>query len=435
MTSGRFVLIGVAQVRSPWFRELARWSTSAMLPIEFVKAMSVEEVRVRLRSGRGYSALLVDDGLSGVDRDLLESARQAGCAVIVVDGGRIRRDWAELGASAVVPAGFQSEDLMKVLRQVAAPISATVADSVPADPPDHAGSFRGKLVAVTGAGGAGGSTVAAALAQGFADDAANNELICLVDLALHAEQAMLHGAGDVVPGVAELTEAHRSGTPSIDEVRGLTWKVEDRGYHLLLGLRRHRDWTALRPRALEAGLDGLRRSFRLVVADVDPDMEGEQSTGSLDVEERNVMARAALPGADIVVVVGMPGMKGLNSLVRTTLDLLAGGVSAQHLLPVVNRAPRNPRARAEITSAFGQLLGQAAGDQPLPSPALLAERRGLDEVFRDGARLPESWLSPLVGTVRALLESRRAEDAAMVEDPEPVPVRPGSLGSWSEQDG
>ena len=57
MASDRFVVLGVAQVRSPWFREVARWATSAMLPIEFVKAMSVEEVRVRLRSGRGYSAL------------------------------------------------------------------------------------------------------------------------------------------------------------------------------------------------------------------------------------------------------------------------------------------------------------------------------------------------------------------------------------------
>ena len=51
MAGDRFVVLGVAQVRSPWFREVARWATSAMLPIEFVKAMSVEEVRVRLRSG------------------------------------------------------------------------------------------------------------------------------------------------------------------------------------------------------------------------------------------------------------------------------------------------------------------------------------------------------------------------------------------------
>ncbi|MEQ1786458.1 MAG: hypothetical protein ABL966_05350, partial [Acidimicrobiales bacterium] len=85
MAAERFVVLGVAQVRSAWFREVARWATSAMLPVEFVKAMSVEEVRVRLRSGRGYSALLVDDSLSGLDRDLVDLAREAGCSVIVVD--------------------------------------------------------------------------------------------------------------------------------------------------------------------------------------------------------------------------------------------------------------------------------------------------------------------------------------------------------------
>ena len=96
-----------------------------------------------------------------------------------------------------------------------------------------------------GTGGTGRSTVAAAVAQGLASDPRNLDLVCLADLALHAEQAMLHGAADVVPGLLELVEAHRSGAPSIDEVRSLTWHVAERDYHLLLGLRRHRDWTAV----------------------------------------------------------------------------------------------------------------------------------------------------------------------------------------------
>ena len=77
-------------------------------------------------------------------------------------------------------------------------------------------------------GGTGRSTVATALAQGLAGDPRNLDLVCLADLALHADQAMLHGATDVVPGVVELVEAHRTGAPSIDDVRGLTWHVTDR---------------------------------------------------------------------------------------------------------------------------------------------------------------------------------------------------------------
>lgn len=435
MSSERFVVLGVAQVRSPWFREVARWATSAMLPVEFVKAMSLEEARVRLRSGRGFSALLVDDSLAGVDRDLVELAREGGCAVVVVDSGRVTRAWGELGASAVLPATFGRDELVQVLVQVATPIARTTGAS-PVQARDAAvRGFRGRLVAVTGPGGTGRSTVAAAIAQGLAGDPRNLDLVCLADLSLHAEQAMLHGAADVVPGVVELVESHRSGAPSIDEVRGLTWHVSGRGYHLLLGLRRHRDWTTVRPRAFAAGLDGLRRGFRVVVADVDADLEGEQTTGSLDVEERNTLARTTVLAADLVVVVGLPGMKGLHSLLRTTRDLLAHGVPGERLLPLVNRAPKGPRARAELTAAFGELLDGGGSSHGVPTPVHVPERRRLEEVLRDGARFPDSWLSPLAGTVQALLDRAADEREPAPDAGELLPVRPGTLGSWTEESG
>jgi Mrp family chromosome partitioning ATPase len=432
MASERFVVLGVAHVRSPWFREVARWATSAMLPVEFVKAMSLEEARVRLRSGRGYSALLVDDSLAGVDRDLVELAREGGCAVVVVDGGRATRAWSELGASAVLPPTFGRDELLQALVQVATPIArSTGASPTPAGDTAVPG-FRGRLVAVTGSGGTGRSTVAAAIAQGLASDPRNLDLVCLADLALNAEQAMLHGAADVVPGLLELVESHRAGAPSIDEVRRLTWHVTDRGYHLLLGLRRHRDWTTVRPRAFAAGLDGLRRGFRVVVADVDADLEGEQATGSLDVEERNALARTTMHAADLVVVVGLPGMKGLHSLLRTTRDLLAHGVPGERILPLVNRAPKGPRARAELTAAFGELLDGRGTAHGVPSPVHLPERRRLDEVLRDGARLPDAWLTPIARTVQVLLDRAAEEPGPGPEASELLPIRPGALGSWTE---
>src|SRR5688572_28339124 len=170
MARDRYVLLGVAQVRSTWFREVARWATSAVLPIEFVKAMSVEEVRVRLRSGRGYSALLVDDSLVGVDRDLVELAREAGCAVLVVDNGRGSGSWSELGASALLPPTFERNDLLQVLEQVAMPITRSVATPSAPGGERSSSTFRGRFVAVAGAPGAGRSTIAAALAQGLASD-------------------------------------------------------------------------------------------------------------------------------------------------------------------------------------------------------------------------------------------------------------------------
>ena len=405
-----------------------------MLPIEFVKAMSLEEVRVRLRSGRGYSALLVDDSLTGLDRDLVAQASDAGCAVIVVEGGRSNREWADLGASAVLPAVFAAEDLLQTLAQVATAIARTTATmSARPDAPTGQG-YRGPLVVVIGPGGTGRSTVATALAQGLAGDPRNLDLVCLADLALHADHAMLHGATDVVPGVVELVEAHRIGAPSADDVRSLTWLVTDRRYHLLLGLRRHRDWTGVRPHAFAAGLDGLRRAFRVVVADVDADLEGERDTGSVDVEERNTMARVTTLAADLVVIVGLPGMKGLHSLLGTTRDVLAHGVPAARVLPVINRAPKGPRARPELTTAFAALLGEADGAAGVPGPLYLGERRQLEDALRDGARLPDSWSAPLVGSVRSLLD--HAQDTSDLPGPadELQPVTPGSLGAWTEDE-
>jgi MinD-like ATPase involved in chromosome partitioning or flagellar assembly len=429
MAGDRYVLLGMAHVGSPWFREVARWATAAALPIEFVKAVSAEEVRVRLRSGRAFSALLVDDGVAGLDRDLVDLARESGCAVVVVDTGRSTRSWEDLGISALLPTDFARAELLDVLTQVATPVGRTDAID-PVEPEPAPGSWRGRLVAVTGSGGAGRSTVAIALAQGLAVDARYTDVVCLADLALDAEQGMLHDATDVVPGVVELTDAHRGGVPNADDIRAMTWQVTERGYRLLLGLRRHRDWTALRARSFGAALEGLRRTFRVVVADVDADVEGEDSTGSLDVEERNLMARTTLRHADVVVVVGSPGMKGLHSLLRVTRDLIGHGIGPDRLVPIVNRAPRSPRARAEITAAFGQLL--ASDRLGVPSPAFVPERRRLDDLLRDGARLPDALAIDASRPVRGMLDRAPTIGQPVEDGRTPVAIAPGSLGSWTE---
>lgn len=440
MTTERYVVLGLAHVRSPWFRDLARWATSSSVPVDFVKAVSLEEVRVRLRSGRGYSALLIDDSIGGLDRDLIDGALEVGTAVVLIDSGRAASTWTDLGASALLPHDFERADLVQVLAQVAKPMArATGPVATVPELGERAASYQGRLVGVTGAGGTGTSTVAMALAQGLAADPRHAALVCLADLALDADQAMLHDARDIVPGVLELVEAHRGVPPTRDAVRSLTWRVDERGYQLLLGLRRHRDWTSLRPRALAAGIDGLRGAFRIVIADMDADLEGERATGSLDVEERNVMARTVADTADLVIVVGTPGLRGLHGLLRATRDLRDHGVSDHRILAVVNRAPRSPRARAELTRAFGELLHASVGDNGVPSPVFLTERRGIEEALRDGTRLPDGWLAPIREPVLALLaagEDKPGRDHAHDHDhatAEPVPVAPGSLGAWTEQ--
>lgn len=433
MRSGdRYVVLGLADVRSEWFRELARWSTSAVVPVEFLKAMSAEEVRAHLEIGRPLSALLVDDSVAGLDRDLVVQATDHGCAVITVTSGRSPQRWVDLGASATLPATFSPDQLAQVLASTAQRISDAGAALRSDGRRSGARGRRGHLVTVLGPGGTGASTVSMAIAQASAAPGSRDRGVCLADLALDAEQAMLHGAADVVPGLVELVDANRAGTPDVEAVRALTWSVPTRGYHLLLGLRRHRDWTALRPHAVDAAIDSLRRTFDVVIAEVDCDLEGEKQTGSTDVEDRNLLARRAVSGASVIVAVGTADMKGVHSLARVVRDVVD---LAPHprVVPVINRGPRNLPARAEISTAFATLVGAVPS---VANPTFLRARRTLPGLIRDVAALPEAWFGPLGSSIHALLAAEVASgtEARSEPDLEPVPIAPGSLGSWTEQE-
>jgi len=437
MAGERFVVLGLAPARAPWFRAVAGWANSGALPAEFVKCLSAEEVGARLASGRPFSAVVADGCLPSVDRDLVARAAASGCAVLVVEDRRVARDWEGLGVARVLAADFTRDDLMHALSAHARMVARSharaddmLAKSVPT-------GWRGTAVAVTGPGGTGASTVAMAVAQAFGEDVRQAGMVVLADLRLHAELAMLHDAGDVTPGVQELVEAHRAGLPTADEVRALVVDAPGRRYHLLLGLRRARFWPTLRPQAFAAAFDSLERTFRVVVCDTDPDVEGEDEGGSLDVEERHVMARTAMERAQVVLVVGLPTLKGLHSVVRVIDGLLAYGVSPQRVLPVVNRAPRSARQRAGLTAALAELVGPLLPDGPqtapgsgLPTPLFLPERR-IEEAFRDATRLPSALTGPLAGAVRAVAERASQSDRDGAVSGGPVPVRPGSLGHWT----
>jgi Mrp family chromosome partitioning ATPase len=447
----RYVLLGLARARSAWFSEVARWSNAAAIPAEFVKCISPEETRARLASGRPFSAALLDGSLPGVDRDLIDAVREVGSVPIVVEERAGGRDWAGLGVPVVLPAPFDRQQLLDALSLHARPI----ASASPVAGAQHAAGepvgAAGVTVVVTGPGGGGSSTAAIALAQGLASGAGGVRgagkdgkagkaspvgRVLLADLCLSADQAMLHDARDVVPGVQELVESHRTGQPAATDLLDLTFDVRDRGYRLLLGLRRPRFWGAIRPRAFRAALDTLRHAFDVVVCDVTPDLEGEDAGGSLEVEDRNIMARTAVQRADLVFVVARPGLKGTLDLVRITSEVLELGMDPSRIVPVLNAAPRNPRQRAEMSAALAELQSTStAAAGAVASPLFLPDRR-VEEALRDGVVLPAPLPELMAGAYRAVLQ--RAQVAPPVPapprrpaEPVPVPVRPGSLGTWT----
>ncbi len=432
----RYVLLGVAPARAPWFGQVAAWASSATLPAEFVRCVSLDEVAARLDGSRAFSALLVDAEMPGLDRDLLGHARRTRCPVVVLDGPEPRRDWLALGAAAVVAPNFSRDELLEVLADVAMRVPTATFRSP--TPPPRASGDQGRLIAVTGPGGTGASVLAIALAQGLA--ASEGQLVAadgspgpsrrpsvlLADLCRVADQAMYHDAQVLIPGLQEVIEAHRTTRPSGQALLAQTFDVPARGYRLLLGLRRSRHWVGLRERAVDATLDSLQWLADIVVADVECDTEGETETGSLDVQDRNLLARQTFPRADLVLVVGEPSMKGTMAMVRILADLVSYGVEPERLVPVTNRSPRSPRRRAEVTSAVAELAASAAGLRPgrIP-PVLHVPDRDPEPALRDGVALSGALPRTLASATVSLIARRATTPPRVV--PEPVPVAPGSL--------
>ncbi len=430
MTSDNYVVIGLAHVRSAWFTEVARWSTAGSIPVEFVKCLSPEELRARVMSGRKFSAALLDGRLPAVDRDALATLADRGIPSVVVKSPLDTSDWRSLGATATLDPDPSREDLLEVLLSHARPVDPVGGSLEQTGPRSLPPTWLGRLVAVTGHPGAGTSSIAVATAQAMAADPRHGNEVVLADLARTAHHALLHDARDVVPGIQELVEAHRNAHPTTGQVRDLLYSVAPRGYRLLLGLRRPSDWVTIRSQAFSSALASLRGAARLVVADIDSDLEGEEATGSTDIEDRNLMARTVTAQADLVMVVATPTTTGLSGLVHQLDALRSHGVPGSRLLAVINRAPRSARARAEITRAVAQLTGAASHPDPHVGPVFISERRHLDSLHRDLGRFPAALTTPLAQAVNAVLDRAGPRLDFTCDDSQPELVAPGSLGHW-----
>ena len=412
MNSERFGVIGLARARSDWFARVGHWASSGVLAVDFVKSLSAQEVRRRLQADSSISAVITEPGAPGFDRSLAAEIVSGGVALIVVADPTWNIDWAAVGVAEVLDPAFGSAALATSLANHVGPrrlrdLDVTLPPGVPAAAVTDADAqsqrtWMGALIAVTGGTGSGRSTVAMALAQGMAARSGNAGAVALADLSLRADLAMYHDVRDVVPGLQELVEMSSGPLPARREVKRHLFAIDNRGYSLLLGLRRQRDWTSLQPRALDAAIAALRSVYRITIADIDPEFDGESETGSSDVQMRNGPARAAATAASVVVVCGDAGLKGINDIVRVRRDLRDLGVEPGRLLTVVNRAPRSPRGRSEIVAALGALddtVGVTAS-----TTVFIPERGQLELVHSTAGQLPSALVAPVTSEVARALE-------------------------------
>ncbi len=411
----RQAVLGLVSRTASWPQRIAAWVSSGAVQVAVSYCESVAHLQARLGADRGTQVVLLDGDLSLVDRDLLTDIATGGGVPVVVEGRRRRRDWVRLGAAEVLPSEFDRAQLLRAVGSVMSPRAAA--------PPERRESA---LFAVTGPGGTGASVTAIALSQGLAVE---HRRVLLADCCLHAEQAMLHNAHGSQPGLSDVVDLHAERTPDHRQIRRSALGIVERGYYLLPGLPRARHWSRIRAGSLQSALRSLRTAFDVVVADVDPEVEGEAEGGSIDVEERNVLARTVLTAADVVLVVGQPTMKGIYAMVRTMVELLEFGIRPQRLLPVVNQSAAPPAARAELSRTVRQLINGVAGGHAV-GPALFAPTVALDEALRERDALPGTWSAMLAGAATTVLGRRGAQGATSAL----TPIAAGSLGHWDDAD-
>jgi hypothetical protein len=434
LSGERFVVLGLAPARAAWFEAVAQWTTSASLAAEFIKCVSAEEVRARLASGRRHSVLVVDAATPSLDRDLIDECRAHSTPVIVVreprSGARPALP-ADVGVAAELPPRFGPDELLDLMATHCRPVGDGARMPPALEDYEPSAFWQAPLVAVCGPGGTGASTVAMAVASGLARDPRFGGRVLLADLARRGDQAMLHDSPDLGPGIQELVEGHRLARPTPGEIGRMAFVVPRRGYRLLLGLRQPEAWSALRPRSVDAAVHGLRRTFQIVVADITGDFEGEADGGSIEVEERNHMARTVARQATVNLVVGAPGLKGVHTLANLMRQMVRAGVASERMVAVINRSPRHPRTRAESARALATVLGDDGVATALASPVHVPERK-LEDSFRDGAPLPGAVVEPVTRAAR-LVADRLADVAPPAHGPERI--APGSLGTWSDDSG
>jgi hypothetical protein len=325
--------------------------------------VSAEELRSLVHSA-SISLAIVEAGMPGVDRTLAADVRQAGAALAVVESPAVGPAIDRLEADAVLPVDFDTDALAAVLHAHARRRRRAEPAAEPPSAP------AGRLVAVTGTPGAGASTIAQALATHLAASGPT----LLADLALDADQHVRHGIAPGHDGVFELAEALRHAPPA--EITPPL--ARPAAYDLLCGLRRRQEWVVLSDTVVGQLVDLLRTARDQVVADVDAELDGRAETGSVDVEERNGLARTVVDQAAVVVVVGRWSTTGVPRLVRLLGDLERHGLPRDRLRPLLNGAPRGAARRV------GRLL-----DEPWPEPVTVAHDRRVEGRLREGRPLPD----------------------------------------------
>ena len=390
------------------------------------RCVDVSELLAAAATGTAQAALLSAD-LRRLDGDAVARLSAAGVAVVgLVDPGdetaadRLRG----LGIGRVLPADAEPEAIARALREavaggppagrdIADPRAALPAHGLPAPAPaPERSAGRGRVVAVWGPTGAPGRTT---VAVGLADEAARLDVpTLLVDADVYGGVvAQVLGLLDESPGLAGAARQAAAGTLDEAALGRLAWAVRPR-LGVLTGLARADRWPELRPRAVAAVLEEVRRSADLTVVDCAFSLEeDEELSFDTAAPRRNGVTLTVLEAADTVLCVSGADPVALQRSIRA-LGELRDVLPDVEPVVVVNQVRRGPvpgDPRREIGEALERFAGREVGF------FLPADRRATDAALAEGRTLAE------VAPASPLREGLRSMAAALTGVPVPAAGR------------
>jgi hypothetical protein len=177
-----------------------------------------------------------------------------------------------------------------------------------------------------------------------------------------------------------------------------------------------------------AALTSIHRSFDFIVADTDCDFEGEPETGSIDVEDRNLLSRELAGNADLVVLTARAGTSGLSRTLRVLRDLVELGIETERILLVILGAPRSTRHRSELSRSVLRLFDEAFPSHALSTPVMVPIRRDLEPFIHDGSPPPRSALGSITAAVSERLLQLDPKNSRPMFHATPIAIIPGHLG-------
>ena len=394
VSSPRYVLLGLASGEPAWLEVVARLVGRRSADDEFIRCTGPVDLATRLGTGRPFSAALVDHRTVGLDRELVRRASAAGCPVIVVGGADDPGRLVSLGAAAHMEEPPSAHDLDAMLAGHATPIGRIDDLRLGLRTEDGPTGWTGRMVAVTGPGGTGASTVAQLLAAAMADDPRMYSSVLLIDACLEADQAHMHGITDPQVDLQAAARAHRNGDPVDSDLRALTFVPAGHRHRLLPGIRQRRDWPTIGGPSLEAALGNLRDHHLATIVDVDPYVDLAPTHQPVGPTTPGEPARIVLGMADLVLVVGGAGSDASRSLDRVRANLIESGLPTDRLIELPLATPHSVGRPGSRRAGRAVRRGQSvrSGDRAADLPATLddpdAPARLADRVLAVLDRLP-----------------------------------------------